>query len=104
MEVVVYEGGYVAVYNESRPTSFVRFIEEELLEFASVRGDDGADQATLHEAAGGPECDRCGRESDTVDDSGYCVTCRDKLEAEGEDPYASLDTVTVADGGGEDAE
>ncbi|QLH78642.1 hypothetical protein HZS55_15690 [Halosimplex rubrum] len=104
MEGVVYESGYVAVYNEDMPSAFVRFVEEELLAFTDV-ADGTADQATLGESSD-PECDRCGRETDTVDDSGYCMVCRDKVDEEGgsEDGYANLDTVTEADGGAADGE
>ncbi|QLH81011.1 hypothetical protein [Halosimplex pelagicum] len=106
MQGVVYESGYVAVYNEDRPTAFVRFLEEELLDYAAPEDDDGQ-QATLGEAADEPECDRCGRETDSVDDTGYCVVCRDKRDEDGEDDgeaYANLDTVTEADGGEADGE
>ena len=104
MRGVVYASGYVAVYNEAvGPVQFARFVREEILPHAAVPEDDAVtQQATL--GSDEPECERCGRETDSVDESGYCITCRDKLDEEGEDPYADLDTVTVADGGGADAE
>jgi hypothetical protein len=101
---VVYGSGYVAAYNEGiGPVQFARFVREEILPHAAVPDEgDVSQQTTLGDS--GPECDRCGRESDTVDDSGYCITCRDKLDEDGEDPYANLDTVTEADGGAVDGE
>lgn len=102
---VVYGSGYIAVYNEGvGPVQFARFVREEVLPHAAVPEDDEAEseQQTLDETAES-ECDRCERESDTVDDSGYCITCRDKLEEDGDDPYGDLDTVTVSDGGDDDA-
>lgn len=31
------------------------------------------------------ECSRCGRESESVDDSGLCIVCRDWLQEGGDD-------------------
>lgn len=101
MEGVVYESGYVAVYNESRPAPFVRFLTEELLNYVEVP-DEGAAQATLDESGDDPVCEECGRETDTVDETGLCVMCRDKVEEDGDEGFAAnLDTVNVADGGEE---
>jgi hypothetical protein len=101
MEGVVYESGYVAAYNESRPTQFIRFVEEEMLPYAEVPDESSAAQTTLGDDSD-PECEECGRETDSVDDTGLCVVCRDKQEedAEGEE-FGNLDTVHVADGGDE---
>lgn len=48
---VVYASGYVAVYSTSTASTFVEFVESELLPFASVyTGEDESDQQTLGES------------------------------------------------------
>lgn len=84
MRGVVYESGYLAIYNCSQPAEFVRFVDEELLEYCEPRDDNL--QATLGNSTPDPECERCGRESDSVekhDGADLCVVCRDAIEKEG---------------------
>ncbi|WP_135363420.1 hypothetical protein [Halosimplex halophilum] len=95
------ESGYVAAYGDEWATyDFVPWLVD-VVEPHLRDDEDGVheDQATLEEAADEPECDDCGRATDSVDDTGLCVVCRDKAEEDGADPYADLDTVTEANGG-----
>jgi len=69
---VVFESGYVAIYNETRPTAFIRFLDEELLEYAYAPGeDDEQQQATLGDAGGGD--DFADEVEDHLEGEGYDV-------------------------------
>jgi hypothetical protein len=100
-EGVVYESGYLALYDCSRPTEFVQFVEDEILPYCStpesaeqvLLGDHGEDG----EEDGPDTCEECGRESDTMED-GLCIVCRDKREEEAGTSIEDLDTVTETGG------
>jgi hypothetical protein len=72
---VVYRSGYVACYDASTATQFVRFLEEEVLPYTYVPEED--DQQTLT----GGECEDCGRDVDELTD-GLCMVCLDGREDE----------------------
>jgi len=114
MRGVVYESGYCAVYNCSRPTEFVRFVEEELLPFCDDDDGDAAQQLLgqsgdqSDDSDDSEECDRCGRDADLSDYDGgrYCAVCIDYFEDEETGEGTDLDdlnTVNVTDGGDDDA-
>lgn len=67
---VVTASGYVAIYRDWPTEQFAKWVSEEVSEYLQPEADD---QQTI----GVPECERCGRESESVDDSGLCVVCRD---------------------------
>jgi len=81
---VVYESGYVAIYSSNTASSFVRFVEEELLPYRYEQEDD-AEQTTLTDDGDEtPTCDECGRESNSVGEilPGLCIVCGDKKAEE----------------------
>jgi hypothetical protein len=91
---VLYASGYVAIYNPSAwgPMQFARFVREEIVPVASVpEPEDEGEQSELPDDTA--KCKKCGRESDSVGDDGYCIVCQDKLEEEG--TLDDLDTVNV---------
>lgn len=66
--------GYVALYTDVGNDTFARWIADEIEPYLEVdRG-----QETL-----GPECERCGRDSDQLQD-GLCVVCHDRIEERGD--------------------
>lgn len=76
---VVYASGYVAVYTSDSATSFVQFVRDEVLPYASA-GDDGGVQATLDTD---PECEGCGRPSENLTDydgERLCPVCINQRE------------------------
>lgn len=81
---VVFESGYVAVYSASSASSFIRFVEEELLPFCEVAGEDESEQQTLDDAESGEQtCEECGVTSDSVaeiDGRPLCIVHRDAEE------------------------
>lgn len=90
---VIYESGYVAIYNTNSATQFIRFVDEEILPYVRQAENDEEEQATL----GTPECDDCGRESENLEQHGdemLCPVCLDKREEETE-----RHAQTAADGG-----
>jgi len=86
MRGVIYESGYCAVYNCSRPTEFVRFVEDELLPFTED-GDEDSAQQLLGQS----------EEEDDEGDGGD-ETQPDDVD----DEFANLDTVSMSDGSGSD--
>ena len=86
MEGVVYASGYVAVYNTTHASQFVRFVEEELLPYRYT--EESAQQRLLGDSEDEEDeaCERCGRESDSIED-GLCIVCRDAED----DPMAGED-------------
>lgn len=72
---IVYESGYVAIYEDWSAVQFARFVRSEILPHASVP-DEETEQAELPD--GKEACDECGpTERDIVDyaDGRYCVVC-----------------------------
>lgn len=89
MRGVIYESGYIAVYNDRPATEFFRFIEEEILEFTEVIDDEVGQkqlgEATEESAGDEPEvCNECGRESSSIGAilPGLCIVCGDKKAEE----------------------
>ena len=96
MRGVVYKSGYLAVYNSSKPTNFVQFIEEEILRFCheSEDEDDEDGQATLQESAGDDSgnteewtegtCEQCGHvrtKTKVIDGDRTCIICDEERDA-----------------------
>lgn len=96
MRGVVYESGYIALYSCSVPTNAIQFVTEEILPYCYLE-----DKRDATESSETSECERCGRESDTIKD-GLCVVCRDHQEEQSQDDDQTtiddLDTVTESGG------
>lgn len=83
---VCYASGYVAIFSTESPTTFVRFVEDELLPHAT-RVDNNVIQTTLSDADA-ETCDVCGREPERgfeeADDRKLCIVCADREQEQGE--------------------
>ncbi|MDS0258534.1 hypothetical protein NDI56_03800 [Haloarcula sp. S1CR25-12] len=96
MRGVVYQSGYVALYNCDVASNAVQFVAEEILPHCYE------DEDELGSGGDSDSCVRCGRDTDTNDD-GHCIVCEDKLEEEAEEDDSQttiedLDTVTETGG------
>ncbi|GAA3882848.1 hypothetical protein [Haloarcula argentinensis] len=101
MRGVVYESGYIALYSCSIAADAVQFIAEEILPHCYL--EDVEETRDLEDSV--QTCERCGRESDTIED-GHCVVCRDKQEEDTEEAGQNttlddLDSVSMAGGDGD---
>ncbi|WP_135302617.1 hypothetical protein [Haloarcula amylovorans] len=95
MRVNLAASGYVEVWEPELSTyEFLEWVRADILPYvrgadegrndASEQAEADPDQPGLDEFEGDEpdSCQRCGRESDTINDAGYCIVCRDKREEE----------------------
>ena len=74
VDAMLAASGYVAVYREWAPSTFARWVADEIVPYLS--GEDDEAQAILDRASA--TCDRCGREPEhELTDEGLCIVCDD---------------------------
>lgn len=87
MSGVVYKSGYLALHNSESEVQFIQFVEDRILPYAYTADDEEDAQSTLDDV-GPSECDKCGRETDSIEQHGdekLCVVCDDKRKEETEE-------------------